>query len=201
MGANRRHRPQVGERTSGRPPRLRPLSLPSGRRIHSLGGGGGGGGGQEAFVKKRAGIPWIPAEHYGALLPEFTINLVVRDINASLTFYTEVLQATVHYADPDFAAVRILGLELMLHADHAYEHHPWSNPLKTDAKRGLGAELRLLGVDPYIVAERARPRGALLREARTRGHGWREAMVSDPDGYVWAVGDTQLAKEAQDPLT
>ncbi len=24
--------------------------------------------------------------------------------------------------------------------------------------------------------------------AATKGHGWREVMVEDPDGYVWAVG-------------
>jgi catechol 2,3-dioxygenase-like lactoylglutathione lyase family enzyme len=143
-------------------------------------------------VKKRTGEPWIPAKSYGALLPEFTINLIVRDVAASVTFYAEMLEARAHYADPDFAAVRIRGLELMLHADHTYEHHPWAGSLREGQARGLGAELRLFGVDPYVVAERARAKGALLTEVAIRGHGWREVMFQDPDGYVWAVGDENI---------
>jgi uncharacterized glyoxalase superfamily protein PhnB len=27
-----------------------------------------------------------------------------------------------------------------------------------------------------------------VKPATTTGHGWREVMVGDPDGYVWAVG-------------
>src|SRR5215472_16471658 len=99
-------------------------------------------------MKKRDGEPWIPATRYGALLPEFTVNLVVRDIDRALAFYRQVLLADVHYSDPDFAAVRVMGIELMLHADHTYEHHPWAADLQTGKTRGLGAELRVLGMNP-----------------------------------------------------
>src|SRR5687768_5749051 len=99
-------------------------------------------------MKKRTGEPWIPAAEYGRSLPTFTVNLIVRDIDRSITFYTRVLEATVHYADPDFAALRLGGAEVMLHADHAYEANPWSPRLASDVPRGLGAELRLLGLDP-----------------------------------------------------
>ena len=139
-------------------------------------------------MKKRTGEPWIPAPEYGRLMPEFTVNLIVRDIEASVAFYKDVLSAQVHYADPDFAAIRINGLELVLHADHTYEANPWAQRLETNATRGLGAELRLLGMNPEHVAERARAHGALFKDVSIRGHGWREAMVRDPDGYVWAVG-------------
>jgi catechol 2,3-dioxygenase-like lactoylglutathione lyase family enzyme len=141
-------------------------------------------------VKKRTGTPWIPAPAYGALLPQFTVNLVVRSIDAALDFYCDVLAARVHYSDPDFAALRVLGLELMLHADHTYEHHPWATALRDGQPRGLGAELRLLGIDPDQVAARARTRNALFTDVSERGHGWREVMVRDPDGYVWAVGES-----------
>jgi hypothetical protein len=47
-------------------------------------------------MKKRSGETWIPARHYGALLPEFTVNLVVRDIARALTFYRKVLLAFRH---------------------------------------------------------------------------------------------------------
>jgi uncharacterized glyoxalase superfamily protein PhnB len=44
-------------------------------------------------------------------------------------------------------------------------------------------------MDPDVVAARARGMGAVFKEVQTRGHGWREVMVRDPDGYVWAVGE------------
>ena len=141
-------------------------------------------------MKKRTGDPWIPAPDYGALLPQFTVNLIVRDIDAALSFYRQVLQAQVHYSDPDFAAIRVLGVELMLHADHTYEDNPWSGSLQGGHIRGLGAEFRLLGMNPDEVADRARGMNALFKDVSVRGHGWREVMVRDPDGYVWAVGET-----------
>ncbi len=140
-------------------------------------------------MKKRTGDPWIPAVDYGRLLPPFMANLLVRDVARSLEFYLGVLGAQAHYADPDFAAVRLGGAELMLHADHTYEGHPWEQRLAQNEGRGLGAELRLLGVDPDAVEKRAREGGwAIIQPATTKAHGWREVMVEDPDGYVWAVG-------------
>jgi hypothetical protein len=44
-------------------------------------------------------------------------------------------------------------------------------------------------MNPEEVAERARAMNALFKDVSVRGHGWREAMVRDPDGYVWAVGE------------
>lgn len=36
---------------------------------------------------------------------------------------------------------------------------------------------------------RARTRGfSVIQPATTKAHGWREVMVEDPDGYLWAVG-------------
>ncbi len=55
-------------------------------------------------MKKRTGEPWIPAAAHGAMLPTFTVNLVVREFDRSLAFYTAVLRAHVHYSDADFAA-------------------------------------------------------------------------------------------------
>jgi uncharacterized glyoxalase superfamily protein PhnB len=55
-------------------------------------------------------------------------------------------------------------------------------------RRGLGAELRVFGVDPDAVERRARECGAsVVQPATTKTHGWREMMVEDPDGYLWAV--------------
>jgi catechol 2,3-dioxygenase-like lactoylglutathione lyase family enzyme len=147
----------------------------------------------EDAMKTRTEESWIPAPAYGALLPQFTVNLIVRDVDASLAFYRQVLSADVHYSDRDFAALRILGAELMLHADHTYEGNPWRAGLESGQPRGLGAELRLLGMNPDAVAERARATDTLFKEVAARGHGWREVMVQDPDGYVWAVGEIHRA--------
>lgn len=140
-------------------------------------------------MKKRTGDPWMPGDRYGRALPTFTVNLVVRDVARAVSFYQKVLAATAHYSDPDFAAVQVGGLEFMLHADHTYDKHPWAPRLARETARGLGAELRLFGVDPDLVATRARGAGAVIvQPATTKAHGWREVMIEDPDGYVWAVG-------------
>jgi uncharacterized glyoxalase superfamily protein PhnB len=140
-------------------------------------------------MKKRTGEPWITAADYGRLLPSFSVNLLVRDVARSIEFYRDVLAAFVHYSDPDFAAIKLAGVDLMLHADHTYEDHPWYAQLAGMNRRGLGAELRLLGMDPNAAESRAQAAGSrIVRTTTERGHGWREVMVEDPDGYVWAVG-------------
>lgn len=146
------------------------------------------------MTKKRTGEPWMPADDYGRRLPRFSVNLVVRDVARSVTFYKSVLDAKVYYSDPDMAALEVAGLEFMLHADHTYDQHPLASRLVSQGPRGTGAELRLFGVDPDALEARARTRGAaVVQPASDKAHGWREVMVADPDGYVWAVG-VPLAK-------
>ncbi len=141
------------------------------------------------MTKKRTGEPWMPADEYGRSLPRFTVNLLVRDVARSVTFYAGVLGAKVHYSDPDFAALELAGNQFMLHADHTYDQHPLASRLATSALRGTGAELRVCGVNPDEVEARAKAKGAtLLQPAADKAHGWRDVMVADPDGYVWAVG-------------
>ena len=140
-------------------------------------------------MKQRTGDPWMPAARYGRELTAFTVNLLVRDVPRAVGFYTKIFSATTHYVDPDFAAINIGGVEMMLHADHTYDKHPWYGPLTRGERRGLGAELRVLGIDPDVVERRARENGApVIQPATTKAHGWREVMVEDPDGYLWAVG-------------
>jgi uncharacterized glyoxalase superfamily protein PhnB len=123
------------------------------------------------------------------MLPAFMANLLVRDVARAVPFYRDVLGGVIHYADPDFAAIKVGGAELMLHADHTYDKHAWHPHLVAGERRGLGAELRLFGIDPDDVEARARRAGAtVVKPATTKGHGWREVMIEDPDGYLWAVG-------------
>jgi uncharacterized glyoxalase superfamily protein PhnB len=149
--------------------------------------------------KLRQGDPWMPGFRYAALLPPFSINLIVRDTGRAVDFYRQVLEAEVHYFDVDFAALRIGGAEVMLHADHTHEGHPWTAELAGDAPRGLGAQLRLLGIDPDQIARNAQEYGqGLLVEPQDKAHGWRETLVRDPDGYEWAIGI--LIEPAKGPL-
>ena len=143
------------------------------------------------MTMKRSGSAWMPADDYGRSLPKFSANLLVRDVQASLPFYRDVLGAKVHYADEDFAALNLAGAEFMLHADHAYDHHPLHKYIAgVEAnRRGLGAELRVMGVDPDAAEARAKSAGAtIVQPAADYPHGWRDVMLADPDGYVWAVG-------------
>jgi len=141
------------------------------------------------MATKRTNEPWMTADDYGRTLPVFTVNLLVANLPKSVSFYREVLGATLVYSDPDFASLRVKDLEFMLHADHAYEHHPWHARLTKGEGRGLGAELRLFYSDPDVVEARAQQFGAaILQPSQDKPHGWRDVIVTDPDGYAWAVG-------------
>jgi len=139
--------------------------------------------------KTRTGDAFMSADEYGRNLPKFSVNLLARNVANSLPFYRDVLGATVRYSDDDFAALCLLGTDFMLHADHAYDHHPLYATLQVARERGVGAELRFLGVDPDLVEERAKRAGTvILQPAKSYHHGWRELTLLDPDGYIWTVG-------------
>ncbi len=137
-------------------------------------------------MKLRTTEPWMAAADYGPTLRGLTINLVVRDMDAALSFQREVLDAGVVYADPDFAVLRRGEAEWMLHADHTYRDHPLHGSLGDELARGIGAELRLHGRDPDAAEAAARRLGYdVLDGAADKPHGLREAYILDADGYLW----------------
>ena len=137
----------------------------------------------------RTGEAFMHADDYGRGMRPFSVNLLVRNMRASLAFYERVLEAAVRYADDDFAVLKLLDFEFMLHADHTYDHHPLYERLQTPGQRGTGAELRVFGIDPDSLERRAREAGAtIIQTTRDFPHGWRDVMLADPDGYIWAVG-------------
>ncbi len=141
------------------------------------------------MTKTRTGDAFMPADEYGRSMPKFSVNLLVRNVTNSVKFYCDVVGAILRYADDDFAALQLKGWDFMLHADHTYDHHPLHSRLSASGQRGDGAELRFLGVDPDAVERRAREAGAtILQPAKDFPHGWRDVMVVDPDGYIWALG-------------
>ncbi len=137
-------------------------------------------------MKLRTGVPWMSGAEYGRSLRGLSLNLLVRDVAAALAFQREVLGAEVVYQDADFAVLRAQGSEWMLHADHTYDQHPLHPSLASGRERGLGAEVRLHGVDPDRAEAAARRLGfTVLAPAADKPHGLREAYVLDPDGYLW----------------
>ena len=144
-------------------------------------------------MKQREGESWIPADEYGRSLVGLGVNLLVPDIDRTLRFQTEVLQAQVVYADPDFAVLRGFGAEWMFHADHTYDDHPLRGSLGPDLTRGIGIEVRLHGCDPDAAEHRARDLGyTVFAGAMDKPHGLREAYLLDEDGYLW-VPDVPIA--------
>ena len=141
------------------------------------------------MTTKRAGSPWKTPLEYGRTLTGLTMNLIVRDVAASLPFYRDVLGFTVHYADVDFAALQLDTANVQLHADHTYDHQPWGPRLADPGKRGFGAEIRIMGIDPDAAERRAREhRVSVLSGPQDWPHGWRDVVLEDPDGYTFAVG-------------
>jgi len=140
-------------------------------------------------VKKRKTEPWMSAADYGRTLSGLSVNLIVRDIARSSPFYTGVLQLRLLYSDEDFAAFERDGVRLQLHADHTYARMPWAARLREESSRGLGAEIRILGLDPDAAEKQARDSGfTVLVPVRDWPHGWRDCVLEDPDGYTFAVG-------------
>ena len=141
---------------------------------------------KDIFTK---GVERPAGDEYGRKLRGFGINLLVRDMAASVAFLVEVLGVEQVYSDEDFAILRHDGMEFMLHADGTYHSNPLLGLTGDGAVRGVGVELRLYGVDPDAAVGRAKERGDhILQEATDKPHGLREAFIMDPDGYVWVPG-------------
>ena len=131
----------------------------------------------------------MSAADYGRTLSGLSLNLIVRDVARSVPFYASVLELRLLYSDEDFAAFERDGVKLQLHADHAYSRMPWASLLREHGRRGLGAEVRILGIDPDAAQQRARDGGFTVAvPVRNWPHGWRDCLLEDPDGYTFAVG-------------
>ena len=137
-------------------------------------------------MKLRKGDALLSAPEYGRSLKSLTLNLLVNNLRSSIEFQTNVLEATVIYADPDIAILQACGAEWMLHADHTYLENPLYDLISHVDKRGIGAEIRLHGCDPDRAVERARRFGyPVFAEVKDKPHGLRECYLLDPAGYIW----------------
>ena len=117
------------------------------------------------------------------------VNILVRDVEASIRWQVEVLQATVIYWEDHFAIMTAQGAIWLVHSDWSYRDHEMTGVVQGVEARGAGLEIRLDGLDPDACEARARAAGGIvLAGALDKPHGLREAYLVDPDGYVWAPG-------------
>ncbi|MBT6135943.1 MAG: glyoxalase [Rhodospirillaceae bacterium] len=131
---------------------------------------------------------------YGKALKGFGVNLLVRDVLASVAFQVEVLGVEQIYSNADFAILRYGSMEWMLHVDGTYHSNPLLALTGDGSVRGVGVELRLYDIDPDAAVERAKARGDhVLGDAADKPHGLREAYILDPDGYCWVPGRALVA--------
>jgi len=133
------------------------------------------------------------AAEYGRTLHGLSLNLIVRDLVRSLALLSDGFRPPPSRALPDVGQpsgeLEREGIHVQLHVDRTYGRMPWADELASGARRGLGAEFRLLGFDPEAVERAARDHGTVLLPTAVReSHGWRDCVVADPDGYTFAVG-------------
>ncbi|GAB4392570.1 MAG: hypothetical protein Tsb0032_08710 [Kiloniellaceae bacterium] len=139
--------------------------------------------------------PFMDADTYGRSLKGFGVNILVRDVAATLAFLQEVLGVEAVYADRDFAVCHHGGQQWMLHSDASYHSNPLLALTGDGAIRGAGLELRLYGVDPEAAVARAEDAGhTVLQPPTDKPHGLREAYIAGPDGYVWVPSVHKAAK-------
>lgn len=142
------------------------------------------------MVMKRTKDPWMKADEFGRALPKGVgVNLLVRELEQHLAFCRDVLGAMILYSDEDFAAVELAGSVFMLHGDHTYADHPMHGVVSSAEGRGVGIELRIYGVEPDKLEERARQHGhPVLAGSSDKPHGLRECHIVGPEGYIWVPG-------------
>ena len=127
-----------------------------------------------------------PASEFGRNLTGFGINLLVKDVERTAAFLTEILGMKIQRADRDFAVLGDGGNFFQLHGDHTYHDNPLPDMLEGVHYRGGGVELRLYQKDPDACEARAKKKGYnVLRTSLDRPHGLRECYLLDPDGYCW----------------
>lgn len=128
----------------------------------------------------------LDAAEFGQSLKGLGFNLLVTDVDATITFSKEVLLASVINTSEGFAILQRSGAIWMLHADSTYHSNPLAGFVKDIEGRGQGIELRLYDLDPDEAEARAEKHGyTILSGSTNKPHGLRECYILDPDGYCW----------------
>ena len=128
------------------------------------------------------------AQAFGQSLRGLSVNLLCRDVLGQVAFLTGVFGLVAHRVSREFAIVVHGDQPFQLHSDGTFASHPLHALLPESGPRGAGIELRLHGVDPDAAASCTRTFAAAMAlqlPTDKLGHGLREAVILDPEGYVW----------------
>lgn len=126
------------------------------------------------------------AVEVGHALTGFGVNLLIADVDRSVTFLQSVLDFTVLSSSVDYALLQSGSQYFQLHADHTYSDNLLPSLLPEFGMRGGGVELRLFEIDPDMAQSKATQHGyTVLMPSADKPHGLRECYLLDPDGYCW----------------
>ena len=115
-----------------------------------------------------------------------TPNLLVRDIAASVAFYTELFGFRVKLTVPDAAPFVFVWLErdgvpVFLNDPKAAEH---DFPGALDRPAGGTATLFFVVTGVDALYEAVRTRVPVIMPIKTQFYGMREFAITDPDGHI-----------------
>ncbi|MEL7093264.1 MAG: VOC family protein [Pseudomonadota bacterium] len=128
----------------------------------------------------------VDADTFGKSLRGIGLNLLVRDVPATVRFLEAVFDMRGHQVTADFAIMTYGDAVLQLHSDGTYHANPLLGVVPENPPRGGGIEVRLYDTDPDAAVGRADALGAtILQPAADKPHGLREAYILDADGYAW----------------
>ncbi|MDD7969804.1 glyoxalase [Roseinatronobacter alkalisoli] len=127
----------------------------------------------------------VKPEVLGQSLTGIGVNLLCRDVLATVAFLQDVFGLRAYRAGADFAIVTHGQMILQLHSDGTYGAHPLLGVLPENPPRGAGVQIYLFGLDPDAAVARAAP-NQVLEPPADKPHGLREATILSPDGYAFS---------------
>lgn len=135
-----------------------------------------------------------------AFVPSLVPELVVRDIDRSLSFWIEVMGFGIRYQRPEHRFAYLMrGHSHVMLVEQRPPDHPrgetWTGgPLERPYGRGINLQIEVDDMGPTIAAL-AQRNWPLFREPRDAWYrrddievGQRELMFQDPDGYLIRFG-------------
>lgn len=112
------------------------------------------------------------------------LELFVGDVDASLTFYRDVLDFELTGENNTYKSLRFGESRLAVQDIRTLEP---GHPLAQSGKRGLGVKFVLEVGDVTALHGRMQKRWAQVTDLKRQAWGLTDFRVTDPDGYYWRI--------------